>query len=367
MREIAVFQPLLHGASKISGKYRMRADYLPDAAETATESAMKPAQSGPRKPVLQSTGRPTFFTATPIHFMSPADLVKLVFLSAIWGGSFIFLRVAVPELGPMLTAILRTSLAGAALMIFALATGVTMHWRRNVKPFAVVGLLAGVLPFTCFSFAALHLPAAHSAVLNATAPLFGAAFSVLWLAERMSARKMAGLLLGVAGVAILVGAGSLPLDRATLTSIAACLVAAASYALSSIVVNKTGKPGGVHPIAMATGSLALGGAMMLPTLPFALPDTMPSLLAIACIVGLSLLSSGLAQALFIPLIVKVGPTRAMCVSFLIPLFSMLWGFIFLHEAVHASTLIGGIVVLMAMGLVLSAPHSAAEPVHGIET
>jgi drug/metabolite transporter (DMT)-like permease len=188
----------------------------------------------------------------------------------------------------------------------------------------------------------------------------------LWLAERMSMRKVAGLLLGVAGVAILVGAGSLPLDRATLTSIAACLVAAASYALSSIIVNKTGRPGGVHPIAMATGSLALGGAMMLPTLPFALPGTMPSLLAIGCIVGLSLLSSGLAQALFIPLIVNVGPTRAMSVSFLIPLFSMLWGYLFLHEAVHASTLIGGVVVLMAMGLVLSAPHSIAEPARGVE-
>jgi drug/metabolite transporter (DMT)-like permease len=311
-------------------------------------------------PMLQSIGHRLSLAATSIHAMSAADLVKLVFLSAIWGGSFIFLRVAVPELGPMLTAILRTALAGAALMVFATVTGVTMDWRRNLKPFALVGLSAGVLPFTCFSFAALHLPAAHSAVLNATAPLFGAAFSVVWLAERMSMRKLAGLLLGVTGVAILVGAGSVPLDRATLASIAACLVAAASYALSSIIVNKTGKPGGVHPIAMATGSLALGGLMMLPTLPFALPDTMPSWLAIGCIIGVSLLSSGLAQAIFIPLIVKVGPTRAMCVSFLIPLFSMLWGFLFLHEAVHASTLVGGLVVLLAMGLVLSAPQAVSE-------
>lgn len=82
-----------------------------------------------------------------------ADLAKLVFLSAIWGGSFIFLRVAVPEIGPLLTALLRTSLAGIALMAFAAATGVTMHWRRNIKPYAVVGLFAGALPFTCFSFA----------------------------------------------------------------------------------------------------------------------------------------------------------------------------------------------------------------------
>lgn len=291
--------------------------------------------------------------------MSAADLAKLIFLSAIWGGSFIFLRVAVPEVGPLLTAILRTALAGTALMGFAWLTKVPMDWRSNIKPFAVVGLFAGVIPFTCFSFAALYLPAAHSAVLNATAPLFGAAFSVAWLSERLTMQKLGGLLLGITGVAVLVGAGTLPLNGKTLLAIAACLVAAASYALSSIIVKKTGKPGGIHPIAMATGSLALGGAMMLPVMPFALPHAMPSLLALGCVTALSLLSSGVAQALFIPLIVKIGPTRAMCVSFLIPLFSMLWAALFLHEPVGMSTLAGSAVVLSAMGLILTA-HS--EPV-----
>lgn len=291
--------------------------------------------------------------------MSVADLAKLVFLSAIWGGSFIFLRVAVPEVGPLLTATLRTSLAGVALMAYAAATGVQMNWRANLKPYAVVGLFAGAIPFSCFSFAALYLPAAHSAVLNSTAPLFGAVFSTLWLAERLTLSRLAGLMLGIAGVAILVGAGTLALDARTLIAVAACLVAAACYALSSIIVKKTGKPGGIHPIAMATGSLALGGLLMMPTLPFSLPPAMPSMLAIGCIAAMSLLSSGLAQALFIPLILKVGPTRAMCVSFLIPLFSMLWGFIFLNEAVGVSTLVGGIVVLVAMGLVLAA--SRPEP------
>lgn len=296
--------------------------------------------------------------------MSTADLVKLVFLSAIWGGSFIFLRVAVPEFGPLLTAALRVVLAGVALMTFAVLTKVHMDWRANLKPFAVVGLFACVIPFSCFAFAALHLPAAHSAVLNATAPLFGAVFSMLWLAERLTMIRLAGLLLGVAGVAILVGAGSVPLNTSTLLAVAACLVAAACYAISSIIVKKTGRPGGIHPIAMASGSLVAGGLMMMPVVPFSLPPVMPSLLALACVLAMALLSSGLAQALFIPLIVKVGPTRAMCVSFLIPLFSMLWGFIFLRESVGLSTLAGGIVVLVAMGLVLAPPHR--DPI-GTET
>lgn len=288
--------------------------------------------------------------------MSAADLTKLVFLSAIWGGSFIFLRVAVPEIGPLLTAALRTGLAGTALLLFATATSVKMDWRQNLKPFAVVGVFACVIPFSCFSFAALYLPAAHSAVLNATAPLFGAVFSMFWLAERLTMIRLGGLLLGVIGVAILVGAGSLPLNVTTFAAVAACLAAAACYALSSIIVKRTGRPGGIHPIAMASGSLALGGVMMLPTVPFSLPPAMPSLLALACVFALSILSSGVAQALFIPLIVKVGPTRAMSVSFLIPLFSMLWAFLFLHEPVGPSTVVGGIVVLLAMGLVLAPPY-----------
>jgi drug/metabolite transporter (DMT)-like permease len=293
--------------------------------------------------------------------MAAPDFFKLLFLSSIWGGSFIFLRIAVPEVGPLMTALLRTVLAAMALMVFATATGVTMNWRRNLKPFAIVGIFAGALPFCCFSFAALHLPAAYSAVLNATAPLFGALFSALWLNEQLTVRKVLGLLLGLGGVAILVGAGALELNVMTLVSIAACLAAAASYALSTIIVTKTGRPGGIHPIAMATGSLAFGGMILLPALPFAIPPAMPSVLALACIAGVSLLSSGLAQAIFIPLIVRIGPTRAMSVSFLIPIFSMTWGAIFLHEAIRLSTVIGAAVVLMSMALVLSGSQAPSEP------
>lgn len=315
--------------------------------------ALTPLLLYQRVAVAGATIERSIYFHSAILFMSAADLAKLVFLSAIWGGSFIFLRIAVPEIGPLLTATLRTSLAGLALIVFARMTGIPMNWRANLKPYAVVGLFAGVIPFSCFSFAALHLPAAHSAVLNATAPLFGAVFSMLWLSERLTMSRLAGLLLGIIGVAILVGAGTLTLDGPTLISIAACMVAAACYALSSIIIKKTGQPDGIHPIAVATGSLVLGGVMMMPTVPLSLPPVLPSLLALSCVAALSLLSSGLAQALFIPLIVKVGPTRAMCVSFLIPLFSMLWGVIFLHEAISWSTLIGGAVVLMAMGMVLA--------------
>jgi drug/metabolite transporter (DMT)-like permease len=289
--------------------------------------------------------------------MSAIDLAKLVFLAAIWGASFTFLRIAVPELGPLFTAILRIALAAAILFGFATMTGVAMNWRRNAVPYVAVGLLAAAIPFICFAYAALYLPAAYSAVLNSTGPLFGALFSALWLAERLTIRKLAGLLLGIAGVSILVGAGTIPLTVGSLTAVAACLLASACYAMSSIIVKKTGRhgmDGGIGPIALATGSMVFGGLAVAPMAPFSLPATMPSALALWCVAGAAILSSGLAQVLFIPMIVKIGPTRAMSASFLIPLFSMLWAFIFLHEPVKASTLVGAGVVLGAMGLVLSA-------------
>ncbi len=291
--------------------------------------------------------------------MSLTDLSKLTFLAAIWGGSFIFLRVAVPEFGPVLTSMLRIVLAAMALWCFAWLTGVNMHWRRNLKPYALIGLFAGAVPFTLFSFASVHLPAAYSAVLNSTAPLFGALFSILWLAEKLTLRKLAGLVLGMAGVGVLVGAGSLVLNTPTLIAASLCLFAGASAAVSSIIVKITGhaadrSTGAIHPIAMATGSLVLGGLMMLPLLPFVLPTALPSARAIWCVLGLSMLSSALAQAIFIPLIMKIGPTRAMSVTFLIPLFSMVWAFLFLDENVHPITLLGAAIVLVAMWLVLSA-------------
>lgn len=303
--------------------------------------------------------------------MAALDVVKLIFLAAIWGCSFIFLRVIVPEVGPLMTALLRMSLASVALISFAALIGTKMQWRRNLKAYAAVGVFATVLPFSCFSYASQFLPAAYSALLNATSPLFGALFSVLWLAERMTLQKLVGLATGVFGVGVLVGAGALVLNLTTIIAAAACLLAAASYAVSSIIVKKTGHPvdgsdGHIDPIAMATGSMALGAIILMPALPFILPTALPTLPAIGAILGLSLLSSGVAQAMFIPMIVRIGPTRAMSVGFLIPLFGMLWAYLFLGEQVTSSTLAGGAIVLLAMGLVLSARHPKAEDTLTVE-
>jgi drug/metabolite transporter (DMT)-like permease len=289
--------------------------------------------------------------------LSIKDLINLGLLAAIWGASFIAMRVAVPEVGALLSANLRISLAAFALLLFVRYNKIPLHWQRNLKPYATAGFFGAVLPFILFAYAAHHLPAALSALFNATCPLFGALFSAVWLAERFSLRKLTGLLLGVAGVWLLVGAGTFLRNQPTLLSICACLAGAACFAISGVVVKRytcTRRPlnDRIEPMAMATGAMVAASVMILPTMAFSLPSHMPSPQALGLVVALALFPSALAQIIFIPLVARIGPTRAMSVSFLIPLFSILWGFIFLQETIGLSCVLGGLTVLTATGLVV---------------
>jgi drug/metabolite transporter (DMT)-like permease len=269
------------------------------------------------------------------------------------------MRLAVPETGAVLTASLRIIGAALALMLFVYLKRIPLHWQRNLKAYTLAGLFGAALPFALFSYAAQHLPAAISALFNATCPLFGALFSILWLSERLTLLKFIGLLLGLLGVILLVGAGALLENCSSLLAVAASLIAPACFAISAIVVklhtcrqSRLQRADRIHPMAMATGSMLAAAAMMLPAIPASLPTHMPSLLALSLVAALALIPSALAQILFIPLITKIGPTRAMSVSFLIPLFSMLWGFVFLGESIGLACVIGGLVVLAATGLIL---------------
>lgn len=291
--------------------------------------------------------------------MSSSDLAKLILLSAIWGASFMFLRISVPEFGPILTTLIRTSLAGLALYCYVCVTKLPMHWRSNAKTYVLVGLTACVIPFLAFSFAALYLPPAHMAVLNATAPLFGAVMSALFLAERLGPRKLAGLIIGIAGVAILIGAGEIGISAAIIGASGLCIFAAAAFSLSSVVVRKTGQPGSIHPVAMATGSLIMGSIIMLPLSPFALPEALPSAQAFISLAILAVVSTGLTQAIFVPLITKIGPGRAMSVTYLTPMFSIMWGTIFLSSTVGWATFAGAATVFVGKSLVL-APSGDVE-------
>jgi len=202
--------------------------------------------------------------------MRAGDVARLVVLAAIWGASFIFLRVAAPVLGPVLTALLRVLIAGIALLGYLQVRGlgygnVGRYWRE----YLVIGVANSAIPFLLFSFAALYLPASYSAILNSATPLFGALLSTIWLAEPLTAIKLIGLLAGGAGVALVSGAGPVVPDAMIGWAVAACLTAALCYAGAGIYVKK--RLAGATPLAMATWSQIFAALAMLPLVPFAPP------------------------------------------------------------------------------------------------
>jgi drug/metabolite transporter (DMT)-like permease len=289
----------------------------------------------------------------------PPDVARLVALAAIWGASFIFIRVAVVPLGPIATSELRVGLAAVALLAWLRFAGVALAWRAHWRFYLAVGLVNSAAPFALWSFSAIHLPASYLVVLNATSPLFGAVVSAVWLRERITARAALGLAAGVAGVAMLVGLGPVRATPAVLWAIAAGAIAALSYAVAAGYMKR--RSAGVDAAAVATGSqigaVLLLAPLLVPLPPVALP-TPAEWIAVAL---LGVLCTGIAYLLYFRLIADVGPTRALTVTFLIPLFGMLWGALFLGEAITPVMATGCALVLAGTALILRQPAGASDP------
>src|SRR6478735_11052023 len=164
--------------------------------------------------------------------MRHADLTRLLVLAAIWGASFLFMRLIAPVLGALWTAELRVALAGVAMLAFMAATKRAMHFRANWRQYLILGTLNSALPFALFSYAALTLPAGYSAIVNATSPLWGALVGAVVLGEKLTARKLAGLAIGVVGVAFLVRLGPAQFSPQVMIAALACLTAALCYGIA---------------------------------------------------------------------------------------------------------------------------------------
>ena len=166
--------------------------------------------------------------------MRASDIFRLVLLAAIWGGSFVFLRVVAPPLGPIVTADLRVLIAWGALATYSRAVGLHVGWRRFWQQYLVIGAFNGALPFFLFAFAALHIPASYSAILNATSPFFAALFAGLWLGEKITVLKGLGFVFGIAGVGLVTGVAPGAAGSSATWAMAACLLASMSYGFASV-------------------------------------------------------------------------------------------------------------------------------------
>lgn len=278
------------------------------------------------------------------------DVLLLLALSAIWGSSFIFMRHLAPLIGPVATADMRMLLAGIFLALFFLVTRFRPGWRKNWKHFLLIGLLNSAIPFVLYSAAALYLPASMGAIFNSTSPMFGAVFGAIWLGERLTVAKVAGLLLGVGGVIVMSSLGRLPGGLATALAILACLIAPMCYGLAGVYIKR--KASDVKPMAIAGGSQLLGGLALMPFVFIAPPAASAVTPRVALIVVVfALLCSAVAYVIYYRLIADVGPTKALTVTFLIPVFAMLWGLLFLGETVTWSMGLGAAVILAGTFLV----------------
>ena len=279
--------------------------------------------------------------------MAIKDLVSLLLLAGIWGGSFIFMRVAAPEFGIYVLVAIRTLLATGVLLPLLLLTGSVSDIKRHWLAIALVGLANTAVPFVLFNFSSLHLEAGVNAILNATAPMFGAIVAWVWLGDRLSKPAVIGLFIGFVGVAVIsqqkIGQGDI-----SFLPILTALLATLGYGVAASMMKKWLQ--GVKPLVVATGSQAMASIMLAPFALATLPATMPSTHAWLNAIALAVGGTGIAYILYFKLIADIGPAKAITVAYLVPLFGIVWGILFLQEHLSAQTILGGVMILLGVAL-----------------
>jgi drug/metabolite transporter (DMT)-like permease len=280
------------------------------------------------------------------------DSFDLVLLAALWGGSFLFMRLGAPEFGPVAMVALRVALAALVLLPLLAIKGLTPDLRAHWRPIAMVGLVNTAIPFVLFTYAALHITAGLSSVFNATAPLWGALVAWAWLGDKLTPTRTLGLAVGFAGVLWLGWdkAGFKPgaeISSATL-SVLACLGATFFYGVGANLAKR--HLAGVAPLAVAAGSQSAAALLLAVPAWWWWPAQTPAPAAWLWVGLLGVLCTAWAYVLFFRLIARIGPARAISVTFLIPLFGVLWGGIFLGERVTPVMLAAGAVVLLGTAL-----------------
>ena len=281
-----------------------------------------------------------------------AWLVDFVLLAGVWGSSFLFTRLAVVEFGALPTAAVRVAIAAAFLLPLLWWKGQVAQLVRHAPKVLGIGVVNSGLPFVLYSFALLSISTGLSGILNATVPMFGALVAWAWLKDRPSAARAAGLVIGFAGVAML--AWDKASFQPTASGIApawavlACLGATVCYGISANAAKRY--LGGLPPLVTATGS-QLGATLAL-AVAAALwwPARLPGALAWGAVLVVGVVCTGLAYVLYFRLIEEAGPARALAVTFLVPVFAVFYGVLFLGETVTGWMLLCGAVIVCGTAL-----------------
>lgn len=287
--------------------------------------------------------------------MNPTQFAQLVLLAAIWGASFLFMRIAVPQIGAVW--LLEIRLISAALFVLLVAQGMRqpLNFRSNVRHYFTLGAFNTAIPFFVMAWAASTLSAGVLSVINATAPLWGLVVGFLWRGKPVTLASGLGLLCGMAGVAAIMGVGQSDLSTEAIIAVVVCMIAPICYGIAASYAEHAKS---LPAFANAHGSIWASVALILPLMAVTpLPQTWP-ISAVGAALALGILCSGVAYLLYYHLVSTVGAASALTVGYLIPLFGVTWGWLFLGESVGWHTVIGAILVLTGTALV-----TGMNPVH----
>lgn len=258
------------------------------------------------------------------------------------------MRVAANTFGPAYLIEFQVAFAAVALLMIALYLRKRVVFFKHIKHFFIIGLFNSAVPFLLFAYAAQTLNASTLAILNSTTPIWGALIGFVWYRSPLSAKAILGMMIGTGGVAVLVGLNSSTIGNEAIFPIGASLMASFSY---GIATNYTKNARQVPAFDNAHGSMWAAVIWVLPLLPFLPIRAEPSTFEWGSVITLGVLCTGLAYLLYFHLVSEIGPTSALTVTFLVPVFGILWGYLILGEPIGFNTIIGTILVLSGTMLV----------------
>lgn len=288
--------------------------------------------------------------------MQPASFIRLLSLAAIWGASFLFMRIAVGTLGPAALMTGRVLLAALFLgLMGCLLKKNQLDLKNNWQHFFVLGFFNSALPFLLFAYAAQSLTASVLSVLNATAPIWGALIAIVIFRQALTLRIATGLVLGISGVAILVGFDPVVLEPGALVAVFCAAGAAFCY---GIATHYTRLAKTVAPYTNAHGSMWSSTLMLAPVMLLVPVQADMSINVALAVLALGVICTGVAYLLYFRLVQDEGATSALTVTFLIPVFGVIWGHVFLNEALGWHTFVGVSVVIVGTSLVTGFKPSA---------
>ena len=283
--------------------------------------------------------------------MKAKDIIRLLLLAAIWGSSYLFLRIAAPVIGISMTMGLRITIAALFMILVFSFLNKLPEYKLYWKQYLVLGMLNLVAPFALVTFAVANLNASIGAILNATTPLFTMIISSYWMKEKMSVRKLTGLFIGLMGLVILVGWIPIELNGRTILALAFSLLASLSYGIGAVYTRIKFRQS--PPMQTATGQISAAALLVLPLLIFSNSSYDLNLNMALVVLVLALICTALGYALYFKLISTIGSINASLVTMLVPVFSLIWGIVFLGETLTPGLLAGLALILGSLKLVLS--------------